>query len=406
MGFYWRAITLKCPYTIGGNVSVGFGGFTILDGNNIVNWIASVEHTGNHGIFCGPYIPVGNNFDACPGGTLYGSEILVPTGSTVLLKETGTSRIALAGISFGIGSVIVGGMLPSGYHCPYDNLSARHLKWNILSYLKSPGSLIALNPSDTSVCPGQTGSGYSIQNNCGAWTFSFPNGGGVISFTTSNSVIVNWGQTPGIYYVKATDGITVLFRKVIIEGNLALACDDLVNVSLNDRCEALITPSVVIEGSSYPDDSYTVTVYNTDGSIIPGNLVNKSHLGKKLRVLVRHICSGITCWGYIFIEDKFIPNLTCRAADITVNCSDDVRPSKLGILRFPLPPTATVIPVVGDNKCFTVTGFDLCCDVELCYFDIYTKYGCNQPNYAQYDRTWVAKDCKGKYNYLQGKNFG
>ena len=264
--------------------------------------------------------------------------------------------------------------------------------WMALSYNSQAQSLVAQFGTDTSVCPNSASRVYNISPAAGAWTFSLPNGGGTIASSSATSVTINWGSVGGTFYVRATDGFTVLLRSVVVEGDLALACDDLVNVSLNDRCEALITPSVVIEGSNYPDDSYAVTVYNTDGSIIPGNLVNYSHLGKKLRVHVRHICSGITCWGYIFIEDKFIPNLTCRTADIRVNCSDDVSPASLG---FPVPPSATITPVVGDNKCFTVRGFDLCCDVELCYFDIYTKYGCNQPNYAQYDRTWVAKDCKG-----------
>jgi len=256
----------------------------------------------------------------------------------------------------------------------------------------SAQTLIANSATDTSVCAGSTSVVYSITPAAGAWTFSLPNGGGAIISSTATSVTINWGTTSGTYYVSATNGVSTLLRRVWIEGDLALACDDLVNVSVDEDCQALITPTVVLEGTKYPDDSYVVTVYNTDGSVVPGNIVTGAHVDKTLRVHVRHICTGITCWGYIKVEDKFLPALECPTSNIRVTCSDAITPDVLG---YPLPVGAIVLPKPGDDKCFIVRNFDLCCDVELCYFDIYTKYGCNQPVYAQYVRNWVAKDCKG-----------
>ncbi len=253
-------------------------------------------------------------------------------------------------------------------------------------------SLIANSPTDTSVCAGATSVVYSVSPATGIWIFSLPNGGGTIVSSTATSVTVNWGTVAGTFYVSASNGVNTLQRRVWIEGDLALACDDLVNVSVDENCQALITPTVILEGNKYPDDSYVVTVYNTDGSIVPGNIVTGAHLDKTLRVHVRHVCTGITCWGYIKVEDKFLPALVCPTSNIRVSCSDAITPDVLG---YPLPMGAIVLPKPGDDKCFIVRNFDLCCDVELCYFDIYTKYGCNQPVYAQYVRNWVAKDCKG-----------
>lgn len=251
-------------------------------------------------------------------------------------------------------------------------------------------TLIANSPTDTSVCPGAANVTYSISPAAGAWTFSLPSGGGTINSTTATSVNITWGTTPGTYYVAATDGVVNLLRRVWIEGDWALACDDLVNVSVDENCTALITPNVILEGNRYPEDSYVVTVYNINGTVVPGNLVSGVHLDKQLRVHVRHVCTGITCWGYIKVEDKFLPNLTC-ADTITVSCNDDVSPATLG---YPLPIGAVVNPKPNVTNCFIVTNFDLCCDVELCFHDTYTKYGCNNPVYAQYIRQWIAKDCK------------
>lgn len=251
-------------------------------------------------------------------------------------------------------------------------------------------TLVAVQATDTSVCPGASAV-YAISPATGTWTFSLPNGGGSIATSSATSVTINWGTVPGTYFVSATDGATTVSRRVWIEGDFSLACDDLVNVSVDEFCSATITASVLLEGNRYPEDSYDVTVYNTDGSVVPKDLVTGAHIGKQLKVHIRHICTGIACWGYIKVEDKYIPNLVC-ADLITVSCSDGVSPEVLG---FPVPSTATILPKRGEPNCYIVRGFDLCCDVELCYSDIYTKYGCNAPVYAQYVRNWVARDCKG-----------
>ncbi len=260
----------------------------------------------------------------------------------------------------------------------------------------SAQTLVARFGTDTSVCRSATGVIYDvITPGANPWTFTVL-GGGTIASSTTTSVTVNWGSSAGIFFIRALDILTntSLIRQVVIEGDLSLACDDLVNVSLDGNCQALITPSTMIEGNEYPDDSYDVVVYNVDGSVVPNDIVNYSHLGKKLRVYVKHLCSGIACWGYINIEDKYIPSLLCSTIPDTVRCDEDATPLNPRI-GFPVPNTATVVAIPGKENCYSVTGFDLCCAVELCYTDVYTKFGCNQPVYASTVRYWTAKDCKG-----------
>ncbi|MEO6190192.1 MAG: T9SS type A sorting domain-containing protein [Saprospiraceae bacterium] len=261
------------------------------------------------------------------------------------------------------------------------------------SSLKLNGqTLTARFATDTSVCKNATMVIYDV-NSPGPWIFSL-SGGGTIVTSTATSVIVNWGNVAGTYTVFATSGSTILSRIVEVESTGSLACDDLINLSLDGNCSAVITPGIMLEGSDYPDDSYSVKVYDESNNLIPGGLIDRTYLGKKLKAQITHLCSGVNCWGYVFIEDKYVPNLLCRNDTPRVNCNTDLRPEAIGI-GFPLPRTAIATPIIGKPGCYTVRNFDLCCDVELCYYDIYTKNGCNVDPYAQYERFWTAKDCKG-----------
>lgn len=246
---------------------------------------------------------------------------------------------------------------------------------------------------DTTVCPGST---VHYEFTGGPWTVTLL-GGGTLNPVPGGPVDtfnVTWGNQGGTFLIRFDNGMSTYYQTIIVEGDLALACDDLVNVSLNGDCEALITPGVMLEGTFYPDDSYQVTVFNTNGIPLPGNVVTYAQLGKVLTVNVSHLCSGVSCWGRIYIEDKFIPELMCRDTAIVVECTDDYSPNAVG---FPLPVSASVSPSPTNSQCFIVKNFDLCCDVELCYYDVYVKNGCNSSTgyYAQIQRNWSATDCKG-----------
>ncbi|MEP7195681.1 MAG: T9SS type A sorting domain-containing protein [Saprospiraceae bacterium] len=251
-------------------------------------------------------------------------------------------------------------------------------------------TLTARFATDTSVCRGTNMAIYDV-NTPGPWIFLL-SGGGTIVTTTATSVFINWGSVPGTYTITAISGPTAITRNVVVESTGSLACDDLIHLSLDGNCRAVITAGIVLEGSNYPEDSYAITVYDESNNKIPGAAIDGSYLGKKLKVQVTHLCSNVTCWGYVLIEDKYIPELSCIDTITIVSCTADVRPEALG---FPVPLSATVTPIASKSGCFTVRNFDLCCDVELCYYDVYTKNGCNVYPYAQYIRYWTAKDCKG-----------
>ena len=98
-----------------------------------------------------------------------------------------------------------------------------------------------------------------------------------------------------------------------------LACDDFVQVSLDENCSATITPEMILEDKGTdPLCNYTVVVFGTNGLPLPTPKVDGSHIGKTLQVAV--YSNGNSCWGHIIVEDKLPPQIVCPPAD-TVFCN-------------------------------------------------------------------------------------
>ena len=150
-----------------------------------------------------------------------------------------------------------------------------------------------------------------------------------------------------------------------------LSCNDNVQVSLDENCEALIGADDILEGGPYGCyDDYIVEVYQ-NGKLIPGSpLVGETYIGQTLTVKVIDPDTGNSCWGTITIEDKLPPVLTC--VDQAVPCGIELIPGaaftgKLTAAGTPLPtPTGAVgtvavtFNVAGlPNTGAPIPGFDL-----------------------------------------------
>ncbi|MGB4960523.1 MAG: hypothetical protein WBO36_13670, partial [Saprospiraceae bacterium] len=117
-----------------------------------------------------------------------------------------------------------------------------------------------------------------------------------------------------------------------------LACNNLVQVSMDDNCVVKITADMMLEGQGISPACtvpYVVQVLGTNGLplALPGNnpetglpwvgncWIDSSQVGKTLTV---RIWSGAnSCWGTIKIEDKLGPVIVCQS-DLTVSCYDAV----------------------------------------------------------------------------------
>jgi hypothetical protein len=121
------------------------------------------------------------------------------------------------------------------------------------------------------------------------------------------------------YGASCVDSLDSDPAQVLIGSDIGLACNKLINISLADDCSLEIEPDMILEGSyNHPD--FSVQVINALGQPI-GNVINSSFLNKKWKVQVFDNCSGNSCWGEIFVEDKLAPVILCRP-DTLVNCFD------------------------------------------------------------------------------------
>ncbi|KXK38750.1 MAG: T9SS type A sorting domain-containing protein [Saprospiraceae bacterium] len=120
--------------------------------------------------------------------------------------------------------------------------------------------------------------------------------------------------------------------------NCPLACNDLVQVSMDDDCIVEVTPAMILEGNPSPGCSYVVQVLAPNGQPLPpppgytgNNWVTSANIGQ---TLTTRIWLGTnSCWGQIKIEDKLAPVIDCPA-DLTVGCWD---PAYQAGISLPLP---------------------------------------------------------------------
>lgn len=157
--------------------------------------------------------------------------------------------------------------------------------------------------------------------------------------------------------------------------NCTMACNDLVQFSLDEDCYSEVQPDHILEAGYTCLGPKTVTVMGGNGQPIPGSpWVSGDYIGQTLTVKVTHDATGNHCWGSILVEDKMPPVPVCE--DIEVWCNEaDVSPWNLGF------------PDVTDN-----------CDIypQLFWNDELTDYACGVGNYsAVITRTWTAVDIHG-----------
>jgi subtilisin-like proprotein convertase family protein len=113
----------------------------------------------------------------------------------------------------------------------------------------------------------------------------------------------------------------------------ALACNDLVQVSLDEDCETIVTPDMLLEGNEYGCyDDYTVQIIANNGVVL-GNTVSRAQIGQILKTQII-APNGNSCWGEILVQDKLGPKLVCE--DIYATCSTDLEPGSLLSTRVPV----------------------------------------------------------------------
>ncbi len=160
------------------------------------------------------------------------------------------------------------------------------------------------------------------------------------------------GITPMAVNIIDANGITATcaFNIVVnehVSGNSALACNDLVQISMDDDCEVVVTPDMLLEGNHYGCFSkYKVEITAKNGANL-GNTVTRANIGQQLTTKVI-APDGNSCWGEILIEDKIGPQLVC--GNVYANCESDLAPGSY--LPELIPILADILPadrVIGTS---------------------------------------------------------
>jgi len=101
----------------------------------------------------------------------------------------------------------------------------------------------------------------------------------------------------------------------------SLACNDLVQISLDEDCTVEILPDMILEGGGCPNGNLQVQArINNVWVPASGNFVaTAANINQTIQMRVRDLNSGNSCSGFAKFEDKLAPQLTCE--DIFINCA-------------------------------------------------------------------------------------
>ena len=171
----------------------------------------------------------------------------------------------------------------------------------------------------TAVCEGQIVT-YSVPDESACTlTWTLTGDGTVIpNPLTPYLFTVEWGSTPGpgniIELVKTCAGQCI--SPSIIDVSIGvtggqISCISNINVSLNEICELVVTPDMLIAGDPIPDAAYEVILMLPDGTMIPFATLTEEHIGIPITAKLFDACSGNTCWATVTVEDKLAPIIDC-----------------------------------------------------------------------------------------------
>ncbi len=248
---------------------------------------------------------------------------------------------------------------------------------------------------DAYVCSEQQNAVYSVEDIAGAtYSWSLTGGGTFDSATNDHEVRIDWGSTTGTYTLSVDVSTSVgcmetATQEIVIEEVQALACNNSVNLTMDADCQIDIVADMILEDFEYENDSYSVLLEDADGNFVSNGTLASDYIGQTLKVTIIQNCGGNACWGYVKIEDKSIPDLTCPI-DATIGCNASSLPVITGV-----PTLSSGTSTLQSDGTYLVTGFDNCGNATLTYTDEETINGCSDTFSASIVRTWVVTDLSG-----------
>jgi hypothetical protein len=200
--------------------------------------------------------------------------------------------------------------------------------------------------------------------------------------------------------------------------NPNLSCNNMTNVSLgfvNGECRTVLSADDILEGGPYrcyEDYIVQITYPQIPGinSYAEGNILDYSHVGLTLTVMVTDPVTGNRCWGQIRVEDKQAPLLDC-GDELTFPCTSgyaENRDPRGNRIVFPsglfwgspanspirVTPQLFLNDAINNRRFLVEAGVIDCSQVVLTYSDQEILLGCSGEGgiWRRVIRTWVATD--------------
>ena len=140
-----------------------------------------------------------------------------------------------------------------------------------------------------------------------------------------------------------------------------LACNDQINVTLNSDCTFELNADMVLEGDDYYCyEDYCITVTDSNDLDIGTTIFDLTHVGNCYKVSITDcLHSGTTCWGWVCVEQKIIPEMVCPP-DTIVACNIGTDTSITGvpeILTCEISYTLTYVDSIAEsNTCDSIVA--------------------------------------------------
>lgn len=122
----------------------------------------------------------------------------------------------------------------------------------------------------------------------------------------------------------------------------SMTCNSLVHISLDENCAATVGADQILEGSYSNYNIFTVTFTNSG---LPA-ILNASHIDQTISVTVTG--PNNSCTGFILVEDKLPPIISCQ--DVILACNDPL-PGPISASDACGVATVTFQDQVQDNQC-------------------------------------------------------
>jgi hypothetical protein len=174
---------------------------------------------------------------------------------------------------------------------------------------------------------------------------------------------------------------------VVLLDEIAMSCNNFINLSVNYDCEVEILANHLINNPTWPLSMYHIELTEENGTSISGTTLDGSHIGQMIGYSIEHSCTGVSCWGQIMIGDFIAPLLDCSPD--TISCLLDSDPISVG---FPLNDYDSYLQQDADT--YILIGGDNCGNAVLSYSDNIVDQLCSSDFESIIERSWTGMDSR------------